>query len=77
MILQAKRLRAFALKKVDKIEKARTLLTEILQQKIADDAAAAKKRDDETTANSTMVTGGMESLTSGEAEGDRGAYPIS
>jgi hypothetical protein len=53
------------------------LLTEIFQQKIADDAAAAKKRDDETTANSTMVTGGMESLTSGEAEGDRGAYPIS
>ena len=73
MILCAKRSRAFALKKVGKIEEARTVMTEVIQQKIADDATALKKRDEEAI---NSMAGGMESLASGEID-DGGAYPIS
>lgn len=58
MILCAKRSRAFALKKVGKNEEARTLMTEVIQQKIADDSAA-KMRDEEAI---------LKSLASGEID---------
>jgi len=47
MILCAKRSRAFALKKVGRIDEAKALLGEVVQQKIADDAAAAQKKEEE------------------------------
>ncbi|KAL3788749.1 hypothetical protein HJC23_012305 [Cyclotella cryptica] len=47
MILCAKRSRAFALKRVGKIEEAKKLLREVVEQKIKDDAAAAKKKEEE------------------------------
>lgn len=72
MILCAKRSRAFALKKVGKIEEARALMTEVIQQKNANDATAAKKRDEEAI---NSMAGGMESLASGVID-DGGTYPI-
>jgi tetratricopeptide (TPR) repeat protein len=47
MILCAKRSRAFALKKVGKVEEAKTLMAEIIKQKIADDKAAVKRKEEE------------------------------
>ncbi|KAL7554659.1 hypothetical protein ACHAWF_018146 [Thalassiosira exigua] len=47
MILCARRARSFALKKVGRMEEAKTLMAEVIKQKIADDAAAAKKKEEE------------------------------
>jgi len=47
MILCAKRSRAFALKKVGRVEEAKELMKEVIAQKLADDAAAAKKKEEE------------------------------
>jgi tetratricopeptide (TPR) repeat protein len=47
MILCAKRSRAFALKKVGRVDEAKELMKEVVTQKIADDAAAAKKKEEE------------------------------
>ncbi|KAL3822237.1 hypothetical protein ACHAXA_005870 [Cyclostephanos tholiformis] len=55
MILSAKRSRAFALKKVGKMEEAKALMAEIIKQKIADDAAAAKRKEEEAAAVAEMA----------------------
>ena len=47
MVLCAKRSKAFALKKVGRIEDAKVLLKEVVEQKIKDDADAAKKKEEE------------------------------
>lgn len=47
MILCAKRARSFALKKVGRVDEAKTLMGEVIKQKIADDALAAKKKEEE------------------------------
>jgi tetratricopeptide (TPR) repeat protein len=47
MILCAKRSRAFALKRVGRVDEARKLLKEVVEQKIKDDAEAAKKKEEE------------------------------
>jgi tetratricopeptide (TPR) repeat protein len=47
MVLCAKRSKAFALKKVGKVEEAKKLLKEVVEQKIKDDAEAAKKKEEE------------------------------
>lgn len=47
MVLCAKRSKAFALKKVGRVEDAKALLKEVLEQKIRDDAEAAKKKEEE------------------------------
>lgn len=47
MVLAAKRSRAFALKKVGKLDEAKALLKEVVEQKIKDDAEAAKKKAEE------------------------------
>jgi tetratricopeptide (TPR) repeat protein len=47
MILCAKRSRAFALKKVGRVDDAKALLREVVEQKIKDDADAAKKKEEE------------------------------
>lgn len=47
MILCAKRSRAFALKRVGRVDEAKKLLKEVVEQKIKDDAEAAKKKEEE------------------------------
>ncbi|KAL3776086.1 hypothetical protein ACHAWO_007370 [Cyclotella atomus] len=47
MVLCAKRSKAFALKKVGRVEDAKKLLKEVVEQKIKDDAEAAKKKEEE------------------------------
>jgi hypothetical protein len=68
MILIAKRSRAFALKKVGKVEEAKTLMAKVIKQKIADDAAAAKRKEEEAAA--TAAVGGS------GGGGGGGDYPI-
>mmetsp|Transcript_25006 Transcript_25006/g.60181 ORF Transcript_25006/g.60181 Transcript_25006/m.60181 type:complete len:416 (+) Transcript_25006:161-1408(+) len=47
MILCAKRARSFALKKVGRMEDAKTLMAEVIKQKISDDAISAKRKEEE------------------------------
>jgi Flp pilus assembly protein TadD len=50
MILCAKRARAFALKKVGRMDEAKVLMQEVVQQKIEDDAATKAKKAEEAKA---------------------------
>ena len=50
MILCAKRARSFALKKVGRLDDAKALMQEVVQQKIKDDLAAAQKKAEEAKA---------------------------
>ena len=58
MILCAKRARSFALKKVGRVDEAKTLMAEVIKQKIADDAASAKRKEEE--AAKAAEAGGVE-----------------
>ena len=44
MVLCAKRARSIALKRAGRLDEAKTLMAEVLKQKVADDAAAAKRK---------------------------------
>lgn len=50
MILCAKRARAIALKKVGRMDEAKTLMQEVVKQKIEDDAASVAKKVEEAEA---------------------------
>jgi tetratricopeptide (TPR) repeat protein len=58
MILSAKRSRAFALKKVGRVEEAKALMAEVIKQKIADDAAAAKRKEEDAAAAAAVDEAG-------------------
>ena len=60
MLLCAKRSRAFALKKVGKVDEAKQLLKEVIAQKIADDAAAKKKKEEEAAKADEQKVAGEE-----------------
>ena len=78
MILCAMRSRAFALKKVGKVEEAKTMMTEVIKQKIADDAAAAKRKEDEAAAMAGAGGGGGGGdypITGGADGGGEYPYP--
>lgn len=60
MILCAKRARSFALKKVGRVDEAKTLMAEVIKQKIADDAAAAKRKEEEAAKAAEAGGDGLE-----------------
>ena len=72
MVLCAKRARSFALKRVGRVEEAKSLMAEVIKEKIANDEAAAQRKVEEAAAKALLS---QQAEVVG-ADGCGGDYPM-